>query len=133
MHEVAELGVSFEEICEELVNNRIDTVELKTRLQDGISLPLKAIAADRFPPLLEKLKTLAGQLGKPSAAVATQSDALAQTDAILAEMRGVLDKMLELETFNEALDMLRQIIDSQQKVNDETKEQQKKDLRSLIE
>jgi hypothetical protein len=115
------------------VNNRIDTVELKTRLQDGISLPLKAIAADRFPPLLETLKTLAGQLGEPSAAVSTQSDALAQTDAILAEMRGVLDKMLELETFNEALDMLRQIIDSQQKVNDETKEQQKKDLRSLIE
>jgi hypothetical protein len=133
MHEVAELGVSFEEICEELVNNRIDTVELKTRLQDGISLPLKAIAAERFPPLLEKLKGLSGQLGDPPTAVATQAQTLAQTDAILVEMRGVLDKMLELETFNEALDMLRQIIDSQQKVSDETKEQQKKDLRSLIE
>ncbi len=56
-----------------------------------------------------------------------------QIDAILVEMQSVLDKMLELETFNEVLDMLRQIIDNQQQVNEETKQKQKKDLRSLIE
>ena len=32
---------------------------------------------------------------------------VAQIDAILVEMKQVLDKMLELETFNEVLDMLR--------------------------
>ena len=40
-------------------------------------------------------------------------------------MKQVLDKMLELETFNEVLDMLRQIIDAQEKVNAETKQKQK--------
>ena len=41
--------------------------------------------------------------------------------------------MLELETFNEVLDMLRAIITAQDKLNDETKAQQKQRLRELIE
>jgi hypothetical protein len=38
-----------------------------------------------------------------------------------------------LETFNEVLDMLRQIIDAQEKVNEETKQKQKEKLKDLIE
>ena len=41
--------------------------------------------------------------------------------------------MMELETFNEVLDMLRQIISAQEKISDETKQKQKKKLRDLIE
>ncbi len=132
-HEVAELGVAFDDIREELINNRIDTEELKSRLKEGIADPLKAIAAEGFPPMLEKLKQLGGQMADPPQAVKTRTESLAQIDAILVEMQGVLGKMLELETFNEALDMLRQIIENQEQVNEETKKQQKKDLRSLIE
>jgi hypothetical protein len=36
-------------------------------------------------------------------------------------MQRVKEKMLELETFNEALDLLRGIISDQQKVNEDTK------------
>ncbi len=106
-HEVAELGLAFDDIRLELINNRIDTEELKTRLKEGIADPLKAISQDRFPPLLEKLKQLGGKLADPARAVTTQAQSLTQIDAILVEMQGVLGKMLELETFNEALDMLR--------------------------
>jgi hypothetical protein len=38
-----------------------------------------------------------------------------------------------LETFNEALDMLRQIIEAQEKVNAETKQKQKQKVRDLVE
>jgi hypothetical protein len=48
-------------------------------------------------------------------------------------MRQALDRMLELETFNEALDMLRAVISAQEKVNEQTKAEQKKKLRELIE
>jgi hypothetical protein len=41
--------------------------------------------------------------------------------------------MLELETFNEVLETLRGIIDTQGKLNDETKKQQKQNLRELVE
>ncbi len=132
-HETRQLATAFDEIREEMINNRIDTEELKLRLKEGISDPLKAIAENSFPPLVSQLEQLVTQLSSPPAAVKTQAEAVGQIDAILVKMQGVLDKMLELETFNEVLDMLRQIIDDQQHVNEETKRQQKQDLRSLIE
>jgi hypothetical protein len=132
-HETLQVAVSFDEIREEMVNNRVDTEELKTRLKEGIADPLKAIAETRFPPLIERLKRLSDQLSDANAAVAGSAEAVAQIDAILVEMKGVLDKMLELETFNEVLDTLRQIIEAQEKVSEETKQQQKRGLRDLIE
>lgn len=131
--EVVNLATAFDDIREELANNRIDTPELTERLEAGIARPLRAVGETRYPPLQEKLKQLGGELASPDAAVKSQAEAVAQMDAILLEMQGILDRMLELETFNEALDMLRKIIETQEEVNEETKQQQKKSLRSLIE
>jgi hypothetical protein len=127
------VAVAFDEIREEMINNRVDTEELKTRLKEGVADPLRRIVATRFSALEEALKQLAAVLSDPNAAVTAQAKAVAETDAILVEMQQVLDKMLELETFNEVLDMLRQIIEAQEKVNSETKQKQKQKLRDLIE
>ncbi len=132
-HETLQVALAFDEIREEMINNRVDTEELKTRLKDGVADPLKRIVAEMFPKLDADLKKLAGQLADPQAAPATKAAALAQIDAILVEMRQVLDKMLELETFNEVLDMLRQIISSQEKINADTKQKQKQKLKDLVE
>jgi hypothetical protein len=56
-----------------------------------------------------------------------------EADAILVEMKQVLDRMLELESFNEALDLLRGIISSQEKINEQTRQRQKEKLRNLLE
>jgi len=132
-HETLQVALAFDELREEMINNRVDTQELRTRLKEGISDPLKQIVEQRFTELLKQLKQLSGQLSNPEAAVSTQAATVAQIDTILVEMKQVLDKMLELETFNEVLDTLRQIIDAQEKVNDETRQQQKQKLRDLIE
>ncbi len=132
-HETLQVALAFDEIREEMINNRVDTEELKTRLKEGVADPLRRIVEARFSSLEESLKQLAAVLSDPNAAVTAQAKAVAETDAILVEMQQVLDKMLELETFNEVLDMLRQIIDAQEKVNAETKQKQKQKLRDLIE
>jgi len=131
-HDTLQVADAFDEIREEMINNRVDTEELKTRLKDGIADPLKKIVNERYTKLDEKLKQLIAQVADPQVSVATQKASVAEMDAILVQMKQVLDKMLELETFNEVLDMLRQIIDAQEKVNEETKQQQKKKLRDLI-
>ncbi len=116
-----------------MINNRVDTEELKIRLKDGVADPLKKIVDQTFPQWESRLKQLAAQLVDPQAAPAAQAAAVAQADVILVEMKLVLDKMLELETFNEVLDMLRQVIAAQEKVNAETKQKQKQKLRDLTE
>ena len=46
-------------------------------------------------------------------------------DLVLVEMNQVLSQMLELETFNEAIAMLRGIMESQEKIHEKTKKQRR--------
>ena len=74
-----------------------------------------------FPELERRLRLLQARLADPAAGKAAQTAARDQADAILVEMNLVLGKMVELETFNEVLDILAGIIDSQEKINDRSK------------
>lgn len=127
------VAISFDGIRAELVNNRIDTAELRTRLKDYIADPLKRIADRMFPDLDRRLDLLEKQLADDGAGAAARRTALEQADAILVEMQQVRDKMLELETFNEAVELLRQIIAAQQNVSAQTRKQRSEKVRSLLE
>jgi hypothetical protein len=52
---------------------------------------------------------------------------------VLARMRAVLDKMMELESFNEVLELLRGMIRTQEQIRTETLEQQKRRAREALE
>jgi hypothetical protein len=129
------LGVAtgFDDISAELVNNRVDTEELRTRLADGISAPLKHIALDLFPELEARMEALRGHLGDQPQATADRDAARRQVEIVLVEMRQVLNKMLELETFNEALAMLRSIIEAQDKLSERTEQLRRQSARDLLE
>jgi len=120
---------AFEEIRVELENNRLDTEELKVRLQRQIADPLHRVAREMFPELDKRLALLFERLPEANPARASAHAAVvAQYDAILVEMEAVKSKMLELETFNEALDLLRGIIADQKRITEETKKQNKGSL-----
>ena len=129
------LGVatSFDAIREELINNRIDTEEWRVRLKDYIADPLKVVSTQMFPEFDRRLQTLRTKLTEPDAVPEARQRALAQADAILVEMATIRDKMLELESFNEAVDLLRAIISSEQTIADRTRERQKQKARDLLE
>jgi hypothetical protein len=131
-HETLIVADAFDDIREEMVNNRIDTPELQSRLKDQIADPLRRIATQMFPELRTRLVRLRSTLDDPTAGTAQLKAALMQSDAILAEMKLILDKMLELETFNEVLDKLRDIITDQQKLNRDTQQQQKQELKNKL-
>ena len=52
---------------------------------------------------------------------------------MILAMRKVRDQMLELESFNEAVDLLREIIAAQEQVSEQTKKQRREKVRSLLE
>ncbi len=131
-HETLIVADGFDDIREEMVNNRIDTPELQTRLKDQIADPLKHISTQMFPEFRTRLLALRRVLDDPSTGPAQLKSAVAQCDAILAQMKLVLDKMLELETFNEVVDKLRDIITDQQKLNRDTIERQKQELKNKL-
>lgn len=130
------LGVAegFEGIVTELVNNRIDTEDLKDRLEQGISQPLEEIANRLMPELEVALGNLRSSYETDPANVRPQL-ATAQTHAqeVVEAMKAVLDRMLELESYNELVDLLRAIVKEQEQLRQETQEQRKNKLRRLLE
>ncbi|MBN1393628.1 MAG: hypothetical protein JW959_01165 [Pirellulales bacterium] len=129
--EVLGVAEAFDDIRKQLVNNRIDTEELKQRLQGGISLPLHRVAGEMFPELEQRIEALLADLEKPRGPE-LRNRAQRQADDILLEMRKVLDQMLELESFNEAVELLRNIVEMQKELKEETQRRHKEKIRDLL-
>ena len=129
------LGIAeaFAGIREELINNRIDTANLDARLQQGIAYPLQGIADEMFPELEGRLDRLEATLADDRAGQPNRDLAVAQVDAILDVMGTVLDRMLELEDFNKAVQLLREIIHAQKRLGEQTRMRHKERLRKLLE
>jgi hypothetical protein len=145
-------GEGFDDIVAELINNRVDTEELKQRLEVGIAEPLLAIGGERLPRFEQatsrlRTKFFAGTSGSAAANVVSKPSGQASTPpglieelaslqqesaAIVVAMQEVLDRMLELESYNELVELLRGIIDQQQRLEDRTKAEQREKLRSLL-
>ena len=129
--EILGLADAFDAIREELVNNRVDTEQLKSRLKEGIADPLRTVGDEMFKELSRRLERL--KAATPETTEVARTAATRQADEILVAMQSVLEKMLELETFSEVVDLLRSIIQSQEQVLEQTQQRRKSRLRDLLE
>lgn len=124
----------FDDILAELVNNRVDTEELKQRLEQGISEPLKEIGGELLPRFDERVAALQTILAANSAEAAQPlAAAKVEAQAIVDAMKAALDRMLELESYNELVELLRGIVADQQELRDETQRLQREKLKDLLE
>jgi hypothetical protein len=130
--EVLGLGEAFDDICKQLVNNRIDTEEMKNRLKGGIAAPLRGIGREMFPELEHRLEGFRAVFDDAAKRPGTGDRARRQADAIVVAMRKIRDRMIELEDFNEALGLLRGIIQGQEQVREQTQRQHKEKIRDLL-
>jgi hypothetical protein len=131
--EVAGVAEAFDDLGDQLTNNRIDNPDLKSRLREQIALPLHQIADDRLPQLSAQLKLVEEKIDDVAATRPELEKAIVLADGVLVEMKQVLDRMLELETYNEVVALLRGIITDQDEISRQTKERQKERLRNLFE
>lgn len=130
--EVLGVAEAFDDIRKQLINNRIDTEELRKRLQEGIAEPLRKIADPMFPELERRLESLRSALDDAAKGPALRDQTRQQADEILLAMRKVRDRMIELEDFNEALELLRGIIQTQEQIREQTQQRHKQKIRDLL-
>jgi hypothetical protein len=134
--ELLGVATAFRDIREELINNRIDTEDRKQRLKELIADPMQLIAETMFPELdrrveqLEKLLTdsMSKRQFDPQVGDAEAKAAVQQANDILAELEEILQQMLDLETFNELLDIVRQLMKDQQELIEKTESERKQGL-----
>jgi hypothetical protein len=132
--EVQGVAASFVDIRDELINNRVDSPERRQRLQDQIIRPLEVIVADNFTRWLDQLTQLEQRVEVAGPEALEQTDrVIQQTNDLILALQNVLENMLELETFNELLDLVRSILSEQEALLEKTKEEQKRQARALLE
>jgi len=128
------LGVSegFEDIVEELINNRVVTEELKRRLIKGIAEPLREIGEKMLPTLEEKIQVLQTAFTNQQSLEQAHRLTVVQGEAILEAMQQVMNRMLELESYNELVELLRGIVSEHGQLQEQTRAERRKKLRSLL-
>ena len=85
-----------------------------------------------FPELDRQLKDLEQKLTDPAASDQAVDAAVQQADDILLELDKVLQKMLELETFNELMNIVRSLIEDQEQLIDKTKKARSSEALELL-
>jgi hypothetical protein len=130
--EVVGVAEAFDDLHDQLTNNRIENPDLQSRLREQIAEPLHRIGSQRMPQLAAQLELVEEHLDD-AAMQPELAKCISTADQILVEMKEVLDRMLELETYNEVVAQLRGIISDQEEINRRTKDRQKDRLRSLFE
>jgi hypothetical protein len=120
--ETAELAEAFRAIRLEFDNNQLITPELEARLITQIADPLASLSTADLPALAAACR-----------AGTSRPELVRRADLVLARMREVLDKMMELESFNEVVELLRGMIRTQEQIRTDTLDQQKRRAREALE
>lgn len=121
--ETGEIAAAFRDVRLEFDNNDLLSPELETRLIAQIAEPLEAAARGELPGLAAACRDAEAEAG----AVGRRAD------EVLARLRAVLARMMELESFNELVERLRGVIRVQEEIRAETLRRQRERAREALE
>jgi len=82
--------------------------------------------------MLESVQALSTSLENQKAQMPIAEEASESARMLIVKMEKVLAAMLEMEDFNEAVELLRGIIQLQKKIDEETKDLWKKRIREIL-
>lgn len=128
-NELLTIEQSFRDIRDELEHNRLpDNAPRLERLDNGILRPLHGINTTDYNQLADYLELLKQAVENHDDPRPRLEQTHQQLDVIIQHMEQVLSAMLKLETFNEALELLRGIIKDAEDIQQKTKNERKKKL-----
>ncbi len=138
--ELNAVAATFDDIRLQLINNRVDSEERKTRLETEVVLPLRSLIAGRFASTGERIEGLIGAIERRIADPASSDDpqtlltpSIDEMQLLLVELDDILQKMLKFESYNELLDVVRELIRQQESLLQETeKERKRREFEELI-
>jgi hypothetical protein len=119
----------MDQISKELVNNRIDSIDRRTRWQEKIQQPLRSMIDTPWKSLATQVGLLEKLFSKnpddSEAARLLIGVAIEKNNEVAAILQSILADMLEIQDQTAIVDMLRDIIENSTQVMDETKSYKK--------
>jgi hypothetical protein len=130
--ELEGIAASIDDILLEMINNRVDSPDRRQRIADGVRDPLMAIVNGSLQRLDSQITALLPIAASPTSGPEAAAVTVQTAEQVLLELEAVLEKMLDLESYNEVLDLVRGLIDNQDELIELTEEQRKKALQDLF-
>lgn len=120
------------QINQELINNRIDSTDRRSRLEEKIRKPLANVLDQQWLPFATDVQNIEKSFSKSALAEAVMNDLLSNSigknNQIIVALTAILNDMIDIQDFNEVVDMVRGMLDDQTKILEKTKQEQKKQL-----
>jgi len=120
-NEVLGVAVGFDDIRQQFINNRMYNKEIDERIQGRIATPLRRVAGEMYPELDRLLSALQENLAQPGKREPLLEKSQKQLAEIILRLEEVLQNMLELESFEEAIQLIREIVQEQKQLTEKTK------------
>jgi hypothetical protein len=130
----------IQQIAKELINNRVESVDRRTRWQDKIQQPLRSLLDTKWAEFAKQVSELEKLFAK-SPDEQTRIDGLNRSSVeknneIIVDLNAILSDMLEIQDQTAIIDMLRDIIDDNGSLIEETKglkkERERKELLDIL-
>ena len=125
-NETIAIEESFREILKELVNNGVHKSQMVERLEELIVSPLNEITEKDFPAVNAAVYLFKAANDKEQDPTSKIDLSINEITTMLAHMERVLAEIKDLAEFHETLRDLKQIIDLQKGLAEETKSEQKR-------
>jgi hypothetical protein len=127
-NELSSVAEGFDDIVRQLINNAIPPQQLAENMRNDILTPLQQLTDQLLPEadrvLSEfRVKALASQKSEALVRAATQ-----QVEVVITRLNQILESVRDLAEFHEALRDLKAILEDQQRLTDEIKALQKRNL-----
>lgn len=127
-NELNSIAEGFEEIVRQLINNAIPPQTLADNMRDQILIPIREVTGK---PMTEADRVLsefrvAALAGQQTETLLTASEV--QVNALISRLKELLERVRDMAEFHEALRDLKAILEEQQRLLDETKSLQKRNL-----
>lgn len=130
--ELKGIAASIDDILLEMVNNRVDSPDRRERIAAGVRDPLQTIVGGSLARLRSEIDGLMQLVGNAQRGPVAAAETVQTAEEVLLALEAVLEKMLDLESYNEVLDLVRGLIDQQDDLIEATEEQRKKALQDLF-
>ena len=130
--ELSGIAASLDDLLLEMTNNRVDSADRRERIGTGVRDPLRSTVDGPLQQLRKQIKAIEASIDSPAEASQKTMMAVATAEDVLLRLTAVLEKMLDLESYNEILDQVRDLIEAQEGLIDETKKEQKKRVLDLF-
>lgn len=131
-NEITGVARAFEDLRQQLINNRVDSEDRKIRIATQIVKPLRSIASDSIANLRAIVKRLEASIdAEPLESQESTNEnlssrdlteqSIASADGVIAKIDAVLAILVKYETQNELLDIVRRMIEEQEQLLEDTR------------